>query len=98
MASENLSPEENAKVKEVLFENNETTFHDPEITTTGHPVRIPPHRIPPGRRKIVEDEILKMEKEGNIQKSSGPWWSCMVLKPSPARNDNGVQQEENFLL
>ncbi len=59
-ASKNLSPEESARVKEVLVKHNETTFDDPEkpllrtdtivheIPTTGRPVRIPPHRIPPG--------------------------------------------------
>ncbi len=80
-ASKNLSPEEMAKLKELLVEHNETPFHDPEkpltrtdtivheITTTCRPLRIPPHRIAPGRRKIVEDEILKMEKEGTICKA-----------------------------
>ncbi len=29
-ASKNLSPEESAKVKELLVEHNEITFHDPE--------------------------------------------------------------------
>ncbi len=74
-ASENLSPQERAKVKELLVEHNETTFHDPEkplirtntieheISTTSRPVRIPPCRVTQGRRKIVEDEILKMEKK-----------------------------------
>ncbi len=33
-ASKNLSPEESAKVKEFLVENNETTFHDPEKPLT----------------------------------------------------------------
>ncbi len=33
----------------------------------------------PGRCKIIEDEILKMEKEGTIVKSSGPWCSPIVL-------------------
>ncbi len=90
-ASKHLSPEESAKVKELLVKHNETTFHDPEkpllrtdtivheILTTGKPVRIPPCRIPLGQTKIIEDEILKLEKEGNIQKSSGPWCSPIVL-------------------
>ncbi len=59
-ASKNLSPEESAKVKELLVEHNETTFHDPEkpltrtdtieheISMTGRPVRIPPRRVTPG--------------------------------------------------
>ncbi len=77
------SPEESAKVKELLVEHNETTYHDPEkpltrtdtiehkILSTGRPVKIPSHRVAPGRSKIVEDEIQKMEKEGTITKSSG---------------------------
>ncbi len=42
--------------------------------------------MPPGRRKIVENEILKMEKEGNIQKSSGLWCSPIVM----ARKKDGT--------
>ncbi len=90
-ASKNLSVTESAKVKELLVEHNKTTFHDPEktltttntieheIPMTGRPVRIPPCRVAPGQRKIVEDEIQKMEKEGTIIKSSGPWCSPIVL-------------------
>ncbi len=52
-ASKNLSPQESDKVKELLVEHNETTFHDPKkpltrtntikhrIPMTGRPVRIP---------------------------------------------------------
>ncbi len=80
-----------AKVKEYLVEHNETTFHDSEkplmtmntieqeIPMTGRPVWIPPCMVAQGRRKIVEDEILKMEKEGTITKSTGPWCSPIVL-------------------
>ncbi len=90
-ASKNLSLEESAKVKQLLVEHNEITFHDPEkpltttntieheIPITGTPVRIPPHRVAQGLRKIEEDEILKMEKEGMITKSTGPWYSLIVL-------------------
>ncbi len=42
-------------------------------------MRIPALRVAPGRRKIIEDKILKMEKEGTITKSSGPWFSPIVL-------------------
>ncbi len=78
-------------MKELLIKQNETTFHDPEkpltrtntivhaILTTGRPMRIQPHRIAPGRRKIVEDEILKMETGGMIMKSSGLWCSPIIL-------------------
>ncbi len=81
-ASKNLSVKESAKVKELLVEHNETTFHNPEkpltrtntieheIPMTGRPVRIPPRKVAPGRRKIVEDEILKMELERTITKST----------------------------
>ncbi len=90
-SSKNLSPEESEKVKEVLVEHNETIFHDPEkiltrtdtikhkILTLDPPVRIPRRRVPPEQRQIMEDEILKMEKEGNIRKSSGPWCSLIIL-------------------
>ncbi len=79
------------KTKELLVEHSKTTFHDPEktltttntieheIPMTGKPVRIPPRRVARGRRKIVEDEIQKMEKEGTIVKSSGPCCSIIVL-------------------
>ncbi len=74
-ASKTLYLEESAKVKELLVKHSETTFHEHEkpltrtdtmeheIPTSGKPVRIPPHRIAPGRRKVMEDEIIKMEKE-----------------------------------
>ncbi len=90
-ATKNLSTKESAKVKELLVKNNETTFHDPkkpltttntiehEIPMTGRPVRIPLRRVAPGQRKIVEDKALKMEKEGMIAKSVGPWCSPIVL-------------------
>ncbi len=90
-SSKNLSPEESEKVKEVLVEHNETIFHDPEkiltrtdtikhkILTLDPPERIPRRRVPPEQRQIMEDEILKMEKEGNIRKSSGPWCSPIIL-------------------
>ncbi len=91
-------PEESAKLKELLVEHNETTFHDPEkpltrtntiehkISMTGRPMRIPPPRVALGRRKIVEDDILKMEKEGAIRNSTDPWCSPIVL----ARKKDGT--------
>ncbi len=59
-ASKNLSTEESVKVKELLVEHNDTTFHDPEkpltttntieheIPMTSRPVRIPTRRVAPG--------------------------------------------------
>ncbi len=56
-ARKNLSITERGKMKELLVEHNETTFHDPEklltrtntieheIPTTGRPVSIPPRRV-----------------------------------------------------
>ncbi len=90
-AGKNLSPQERAKVTELLVGHNETTFHDPDksltrtntiehkIPMTGRPVRIPPCRVALGQRKIVEDEILKMEKEGTITKRTGTWCFPIVL-------------------
>ncbi len=89
--NKNLSITESAKVKELLVKHNKTTFHDPEklltttntieheIPSTGRPVRIPPCRVALGQRKIIEDEIQKMEKEGTIVKSSGPWCCPIIL-------------------
>ncbi len=42
-------------------------------------MRIPPLRVALGCRKIVEDDIITMEQEGMITKSSGPWWSPIIL-------------------
>ncbi len=90
-ASKNLSPQESAMVKELLVEHNKTTFHDPEkpltrkntieheIPTIGRPMRIPPHRVALGRRKIIEDEIQKIVQEGTIAKRASPWCSPIVL-------------------
>ncbi len=56
-ASKYLSPKESAKVKELMVEHNETTFHDPEkpltktdtieheFPTSGRPVRIQPRTV-----------------------------------------------------
>ncbi len=97
-ASKNLSPEESAKVNELLVEHSENTFHDPEkpltrtdtieheIPMTGRPVRIPPCRVAHRRRKIIEDEILKMEKEGKFTKSSVPRCSPIIM----VRKKNGT--------
>ncbi len=95
--SKNLSITESAKVKELLFEHNDTTFHYPEktltttntieheIPMTGRPVRIPPRKVATARRKIIEDDIQKMEKEGTIVKSSGPW--CSPIVPVKKKDD-----------
>ncbi len=78
-------------MKELFVKHNETIFPDAEkpltrtvtieheILTLGRPVRIPPPQVAPGQRKIIEEEILKMEKEGTIMKSLGPWCSPIVL-------------------
>ncbi len=77
-------------MKKLLVEHNKTIFHDHEkpltqtetivheTSTTCQPVRIPPHRIVPGRRKIIEDEIPKIKQEGTIVKSSGLWCSPVI--------------------
>ncbi len=56
------SPSESAKVKELLVKHNDpekrltiTNTIEHEIPMTGRPVTIPPHRVAPGWRKIVED-------------------------------------------
>ncbi len=66
-ANKNLSSEESTKVKELLIEHNETTFHDPEkpftrtdtieheISTSGRPVRIPLHRTKTKKNRRRQD-------------------------------------------
>ncbi len=90
-ASKNLSPQDSAKVKELLVKHNETTFHDSDkrlmttntiehkIPMIGRPVRISPHRAALARSKTVADRILKMEEEGTITKSTEPLCSPIIL-------------------
>ncbi len=90
-ASKNLSHEESAKVIELLVEHNETTFHDPEkhltrtdtieheIPMTGILVRTPPCSVALGRRKIVDDQILKKEKVFSYCFGEKERWHYMFL-------------------
>jgi len=48
-------------------------------TGNSRPIRVPPRRIPPGRRQIIEEEIEKMLEQGIIRESKSPWSSPVVL-------------------
>jgi len=77
---------------EKLLKNMETTFMDPSTPLVGtsavvhyvdtgeqRPIRIPPRRVDPGKREVIEKEILKMLEAGVIRESSSPWSSPIVL-------------------
>lgn len=54
------------------------------IPTTGHPVKVPPRRIPAHYRDNVEKQIEAMLEQGIIERSSSPWMApaVFVLKKS----------------
>ena len=54
------------------------------IPTTGHPVKVPPRRIPAHYRDEVEKQIEAMLEQGIIEESSSPWMApaVFVLKKS----------------
>ncbi|VDI51821.1 Hypothetical predicted protein [Mytilus galloprovincialis] len=82
---QNLSIKEADEFKRVLLQNC-CVFADPD-GETGHtllgkheiklekeiPIKEPPRRVPLFKRKILEEEIEKLEKKGIIEKSCSPW-------------------------
>ena len=84
--------EEQIRLAERLLDNMQDTFMDPStplkgtssvahyIETGDHrPIRIPPRRISPGKRCIIEKEVAKMLEAGVIRASNSPWSSPVVL-------------------
>ena len=49
------------------------------IPTTGHPVRVPPRRVPAHYREEVERQIDVMLEQGIIEESSSPWMAPAVF-------------------
>ncbi len=43
------------------------------------PICIPPRRVAPGRKAIIEEEVSKMIQAGVIRASDSPWSSPLVL-------------------
>ena len=52
-----------------------------KIVTDSPPIRTKPYRLPLLKRKIVENEIEKMLKQGVIRPSQSPWSSPITLVP-----------------
>ena len=48
-------------------------------TGTTVPIRIPPRRLPLGKRKIEQEEVKSMLERGVIQPSTSPWAAPIVL-------------------
>ena len=88
---DDISEEQMIKARE-LVESMTDTFMDPSVPLVGtnavahyidtndtRPIRVPPRRIPPGRRNIIEEEVTKMLQAGVIRASDSPWSSPIVL-------------------
>jgi len=84
--------EKQLDLAEKLISSMQDTFMDPStplkgtsavvhyIDTGDHrPIRIPPRRIAPGKREIIEKEVAKMLEAGVIRNSNSPWSSPVVL-------------------
>ena len=84
--------QEQALAAEEFIRKQVTTFVDPSRPLVGtdavahyidtqnaRPIRIPPRRVPPGMRKIIEEEITKMLEQNIIRESDSPWSSPIVL-------------------
>jgi len=83
---------EQLELVEMLITSMQETFMDPSTPLKGtsavahyidtgdsRPIRIPPRRISPGKREIVEREVAKMLEAGVIRASDSPWSSPIVL-------------------
>src|SRR6266480_1031472 len=49
------------------------------ITGDAAPIAQPPYRINPKNRDFLREEIVKMEKNGIIRKSTSPWAAPVVI-------------------
>ncbi|VDI14298.1 Hypothetical predicted protein [Mytilus galloprovincialis] len=48
-------------------------------TGDARPVRVPPRRLPIGKREIERTEVSKMLERGIIEPSNSPWSAPLVL-------------------
>ncbi|XP_033755885.1 uncharacterized protein LOC117338637 [Pecten maximus] len=90
----NLNSEERAQFRQFLIKH-QTTFADPKgkmrrITLGEHTIKLKdpvpfkeaPRRVPIYKRKILDEEIAKLEQQGLIERSESPWSSQLVLAKS----------------
>ena len=76
-------------------------------TKDAEPFKIPPRRVAPTRKKVIEEEVDKMLKQGIIEPSDSPWSSpvCLVTKKDGTcrfcvdyRKLNSVTQKDAYPL
>ena len=79
-----------------LIDEGQGAFMDPAIPLVGtsavvhyidtedhRPIRIPPRRVDPEKREVIEKEVTKMLAAGVIRNSNSPWSSPVVLVKKP---------------
>ena len=90
-SSDGLTSEERTKARELLIEFTDvfssgdhdigrTSLTEHTISTgDNHPIKVPPRRLPIGKRQEAEEMIKDMNEQGLIEKSCSPWSSPLVL-------------------
>ena len=90
-SSEGLTPEECAEVRELLIafgdvfsagdrDIGRTSLAEHTISTGDcRPIKVPPRRLPIGKRQEAEGMIAEMSEQGLIEKSNSPWSFPLVL-------------------
>ncbi|XP_069089507.1 uncharacterized protein [Pleurodeles waltl] len=90
--NESLSDRETKQVKEIVHCHacffselpGKTQLVQHHIRTPeGKVVRLRPYRIPEARKTLIEEEITNMLSLGDIEASTSPWCSPIVLVPKP---------------
>ncbi|VDH99871.1 Hypothetical predicted protein [Mytilus galloprovincialis] len=90
-----LTPKEKMTLAELLNKFQDVFSRSPEDigrtnkikhsidTGDARPVRVPPRRLPIGKREIERTEVSKMLERGIIEPSNSPWSAPLVLITKP---------------
>lgn len=114
-----LNSQEKSVLKQLLTKYQNTFSKSPEDigrtnkvkhridTGNAAPIRIPPRRLPIGKREIEKQEISKMLERGIIEPSNSPWCAPLVLVTKPdlstricvdLRGLNSVTKKDSYAL